>query len=172
MATLTCIATMIIKLPTPNNGYVNLGDGMVLACGILLGPIPGALAGGIGSALADLINNYTEIAPITFIIKAFCATIAAITYKILTRHSYSKHYDYINIAISGALGELFMILGYYVYDVALILYKSNRLNKNILLSTLLSSTKELPYNLLQAAIGIIVSLLVIPMLSRLMSKEK
>ena len=38
MAALTCIATMIIKIPTPTLGYIHLGDGLVLLCGIVLGP--------------------------------------------------------------------------------------------------------------------------------------
>ena len=29
-AALTCVATMVIQVPSPANGYVNLGDGVVL----------------------------------------------------------------------------------------------------------------------------------------------
>ena len=54
MAALTCIATMIIKIPTPTLGYIHLGDGLVLLCGIVLGPLGGALSAGIGSMFADL----------------------------------------------------------------------------------------------------------------------
>ncbi len=38
LAAFTCIATMIIKIPTPTFGYIHLGDGLVLLCGIILGP--------------------------------------------------------------------------------------------------------------------------------------
>ena len=48
LAALTAVATMIIRIPTPTQGYIHLGDGMVLICGILLGPGLGALAAGIG----------------------------------------------------------------------------------------------------------------------------
>ena len=54
LAALTAVATMIIRIPTPTQGYIHLGDGMVLICGILLGPGLGALADGIGSMMADL----------------------------------------------------------------------------------------------------------------------
>ena len=54
LAALTAVATMIIRIPTPTQGYIHLGDGMVLICGILLGPGLGALAAGIGSMMADL----------------------------------------------------------------------------------------------------------------------
>ena len=54
MAALTCIATMIIKIPTPTFGYIHLGDGFVLLSGIILGPVSGAFAAGIGSMFADI----------------------------------------------------------------------------------------------------------------------
>ena len=33
LAALTAVATMIIRIPTPTQGYIHLGDGMVLICG-------------------------------------------------------------------------------------------------------------------------------------------
>ena len=58
MAALTCVGTMIIKVPTPTMGYIHPGDGFVLLSGLLLGPLWGALAAGLGSALSDLIGGY------------------------------------------------------------------------------------------------------------------
>ena len=63
LAALTAVATMIIRIPTPTQGYIHLGDGMVLICGILLGPGLGALAAGIGSMMADLIGGYMAWVP-------------------------------------------------------------------------------------------------------------
>ena len=54
LAAFTTVATMIIKIPTPTMGYIHLGDGLVLLCGILLGPGVGAAAAGIGSMFADV----------------------------------------------------------------------------------------------------------------------
>ena len=65
MAALTCIATMIIKIPTPTLGYIHLGDGLVLLCGIVLGPLGGALSAGIGSMFADIFSGYASWAPAT-----------------------------------------------------------------------------------------------------------
>lgn len=64
LAALTAVATMIIRIPTPTQGYIHLGDGMVLICGILLGPGLGALAAGIGSMMADLIGGYMAWVPV------------------------------------------------------------------------------------------------------------
>ena len=63
-AALTYVATNIIHIPTPaTNGYINLGDCMVLLGAFLLGPVWGAAAGGIGSMLADVLLGYFSYAP-------------------------------------------------------------------------------------------------------------
>ena len=56
----TGIATMIIKFPTPTFGYIHLGDGFVLLCGVVLGPVGGALAAGIGSMFSDIFSGYAS----------------------------------------------------------------------------------------------------------------
>lgn len=77
-AALSCVATMLIHVPLPaTNGYINLGDGMVLLGGFLLGPLYGFAAGGLGSMLADLLLGYAAFAPGTFVIKGLSALIAA-----------------------------------------------------------------------------------------------
>lgn len=60
LTAMTCIATMIIKFPTPTFGYIHLGDGFVLLCGVVLGPVGGALAAGIGSMFSDIFSGYAS----------------------------------------------------------------------------------------------------------------
>ena len=57
LAALACVATMLIQIPTPFKGYVNLGDGVVLVAGWILAPKYVFLAAGVGSALADLFSG-------------------------------------------------------------------------------------------------------------------
>ena len=38
LAALTCVTTMIITVPSPLKGYLNLGDSIVLLSGWLLSP--------------------------------------------------------------------------------------------------------------------------------------
>lgn len=172
LAMLTCIATVIVKLPIPGNGYVNLGDGFMLACGMILGPISGALAAGTGSALADLINGYSSIAPATFVIKALSATAAAFVYRLLARKYLTAHYSYMDVSIAGAAGEAFMILGYFAYDVIRIIYGSDRLSRTILSQAVSDAAVSLPYHLLQAAIGITVTAVITPLLVKLLLRGK
>ena len=58
-AALTYVATNIIHIPTPaTNGYVNLGECMVLLGAFLLGPLYGAAAGGIvGTVLGGALTQ-------------------------------------------------------------------------------------------------------------------
>ena len=58
-AALACVATMIIKIPTPGtSGYIHPGDAIVILSGAVLGPVWGFFAAEIGSAMADLIGGY------------------------------------------------------------------------------------------------------------------
>ena len=74
MAALVFLATYIIKIPSIN-GYSHLGDCMILIGVLILGWKKGALAGGMGAALADLFGGYMQWVFPTFFIKAVMAAI-------------------------------------------------------------------------------------------------
>ena len=112
LAALCCVATMIIKIPSPLKGYLNLGDCVVLLSGWLLSPTYGFFAAGIGSALADVFSGYVIYAPATFIIKGIMAIIAHFCFNRL-HNKLSKTSSRI---IGGILAEIEMILGYFVFE--------------------------------------------------------
>jgi uncharacterized membrane protein len=71
MIALVFVLTFAIKVPVPfTRGYVHLGDSMIFISAILFGRRVGALAGGLGSALADLVGGYAYWAIPTLIIKS------------------------------------------------------------------------------------------------------
>ena len=55
-AALGCVATMVLQIPSPTGGYLNLGDTVVVLGAWILGPVYGAVAGGVGPAMADLLS--------------------------------------------------------------------------------------------------------------------
>lgn len=112
MAALACVATMIIKIPSPLKGYLNLGDCIVLTAGWMLSPTYGFLAAGLGSALADVFSGYVTYAPATFIIKGLMALIAFYGFKLLNK----KIGNLPSRIISGIVAEIVMILGYFVFE--------------------------------------------------------
>jgi len=68
---LVCICTMIFSIYVPaTRGYFNVGEVMVYTTAILFGPVIGAVAGGVGSALADVFLGYGIYVPATLSIKA------------------------------------------------------------------------------------------------------
>ena len=70
MGALTTVATMTIQVPFPaTGGYFNLGDAIVVATALLFGPVIGAIAGGLGSGLADLLGGWMLFVIPTTIIK-------------------------------------------------------------------------------------------------------
>ena len=130
-AALACVATMVVKVPSPTGGYMNLGDTVVLLGGYLLGPAWGALAGSIGPALADVLLGSPIYAPATLVIKAGMAALAA----------------------CGIMGELPMVVGYWLYDA-------------LLLGSAAGAAAGIPSNLVQAAFGIAASTLLAAALGR------
>lgn len=112
IAALACVATMIVKIPSPLKGYLNLGDCVVLAAGWMLSPTYGFLAAGLGSALADIFSGYVSYAPATFVIKGLMALVAYYGFKLL----HSKVGNLPSRIIGGVLAETIMILGYFMFE--------------------------------------------------------
>ena len=53
----------------PTGGYFNFGDVIVVTTALLFGSTIGGIAGGLGSALADIVLGYGLFAPFTLVIK-------------------------------------------------------------------------------------------------------
>ncbi len=143
MAALTCVATMIVKIPSPLKGYVNLGDGIVLITGFMLSPTYGFLAAGLGSALADLFSGYVVYAPATFLIKGVMALIAFMSVRILCKRMGRLPAR----LIGGTLAEIAMIFGYFLFEGALYGFAPSAVN--------------IPANAVQGVAGIIISMILI-----------
>ena len=132
-----CAATMVIKIPTPNGGYVNIGDAMVLLSGWILGPAYGFFAAGVGSALADLLWGYGAYVPGTLIIKGCMGVVAALSLKKGGKTA---------MILGGVLAELVMVGGYFLYESTLLGYG-------------MAAAASIPGNLVQGTVGLILGLL-------------
>ncbi len=150
---LTCVATLAIHIPSPMEGYVNLGDCIVLLSGWIFGPVYGFLAGGIGSALADLLLGYGHYVPGTLIIKGLMAVIAALIYRALSKKTKWSE------VIGGVLAEIWMVGGYFIYA-------------SLLLGKGLAAASSIPGNLVQGAVGLVAGVLLIQILRRTHALDK
>ena len=107
-AALACVATMSIKIPTPGtSGYIHPGDAIVILAGVVLGPAWGFLAGGIGSAMADLLGGYFVYVPITFVIKGLVSLCSALLYRKVGKNSKSRY----TAVILGGVADIILVAG-------------------------------------------------------------
>lgn len=139
---LTTVATMVIQIPSPMSGYVNLGDCMVLLSAWLLGPLVGAAAGGIGSALADIITGYTYYAPGTLIIKAAMALAAGLIFRAVAGEENQGARALAGRLSGGVVAEVIMVLGYFGYA-------------GLILGNGWGAVASIPGNLVQALVGLV-----------------
>lgn len=110
MAAAVYVTSAFLQIPIPltiGSTRLHMGNVMCLLSGMLLGPISGGLAAGIGSMLFDFTNPaYITSAPFTFLFKFIMAWLCGIICKKNT----SKLYLTIG-AISGAFSYVLLYIG-------------------------------------------------------------
>lgn len=148
MAALTCVATMIVKIPSPLKGYINLGDCFVLLSGWMLSPMWGFLAAGLGSALADILSGYMIYGPATFLIKGLMALAAFYGFRLLK----NKWGNLASRIVSGIAAEIIMLVGYFLF--AGILYGFG------------PATVNIPANAVQGVAGIVIGIVLVKILEK------
>ncbi len=138
--------TLVVKIPiVGTGGYFNIGDIAVVFTGMFLGGWTGALAAGIGSAIADILAGYYIFAPFTLIAKGLFALIAG---TLALKHPFWL-----------ALGGFCMTLTYFVVGVFLPG------------AGLQAAVSELPASLLQATLGSIGGFFVYKQVIKALSKK-
>ena len=148
IAALACVATMVVKIPSPLQGYLNLGDCIVLLAGWILLPVEGFLAAGLGSALADVFSGYVIYAPATFLIKGVMALIVFALFLLLKKAT--GHF--VARLIGGVCAEIWMVLGYFLFEGCLYGFGPSLVN--------------IPANAVQGVAGVVIGCVLIKMLEK------
>ncbi|KXH76110.1 MAG: hypothetical protein AM326_07735 [Candidatus Thorarchaeota archaeon SMTZ-45] len=116
LTALTTAATMIIVVPFPTStGFLNFGDALVMLSGLLLGPLGGFFAGGVGSAVADVTLGYIQFAPITFVVKGCEGMIVGLASRQVGMTSRLTKLDIVGLVVAS----LVMMLGYFIGEIFL-----------------------------------------------------
>ena len=108
-AALVCICTSVFKLPIPL-GYAHLGNCMILLFGVFFDPWIGAFAGGVGSAISDLLG-YPEWAIPTLIIKSIMGLVVALIAK---KKGETAKVRSVRTLLAVIAGIVVMIVGYFI----------------------------------------------------------
>jgi uncharacterized membrane protein len=137
MAALVAVATFFPQIPIPaTKGYLNFGDIMIFVSALSFGPLVGGFAGGVGSAISDVASGYAYFAPFTLIIKGAEGLIAG-----LISNRLSRKRDITAVIIAGVE----MVSGYFLAEF-------------FGLSEGWAALSEVPFNILQIAVGGIVGI--------------
>lgn len=146
-AALSCVATLSIRIPTPGtNGYIHPGDAIVILSGVILGPIWGMFAGGIGSALSDLLGGYFIYVPVTLMIKGLVAFTSGILYQQIGKSQKSR---FTAVILGGFADILFVTVGYFICEY--FIYGTGAL-------------ASIPANFIQGLGGLVISTFLYPVL--------
>ncbi|MFW9801933.1 MAG: ECF transporter S component [Candidatus Thorarchaeota archaeon] len=146
LTALTTIATIVIAIPLPaSSGFLNFGDALVMLSGLLLGPLGGFIAGGVGSAMGDVILGYVHFAPITLVVKGCEGLVMGLFSSRARSASLLTRWDVVGLIVSS----LVMMTGYFLAEIPLYGYGAA-------LAELLTA------NWLQVAVGSIVTAIVGP----------
>lgn len=144
---LTTVATLVIRIPVPaTQGYINLGDSLVYISALLFGPVTGLLAGGIGSALADLIGGYSQFAPYTLVIKGLEGLLVGLLAWRMIKRPTPTVGGVLAAVAAIAVGGATMVFGYFVAEAFL------------LKLGVAAASAEVPGNIFQVVGGLIVAI--------------
>lgn len=139
---LVAIATRLgFNLTGTEGGYAHFGNVPLFIIAILLGKRKGAIAGGLGMALFDVLSEYFVWAPFTLIVRAVMGYIIGSFAWSNGRKGKSFTWNLIGIIIAS----IAMIGGYYFTEV-------------ILYGSWITAFKSIPGNLAQLIVGIAVGL--------------
>jgi uncharacterized membrane protein len=150
---LVAVSTMIVRVPIPQtNGYLNLGDSMVLLAATFFSPVGGFIAGGIGSALADVLGGYPQWAPWTLVIKGIESLIM---FGLASLLGIVRNKITWKLAACFCIATTWMVFGYFFAEF--IMYDR------------MAALAEVPANILQAVGSVVLATLLLPVFSRIIS---
>ena len=146
---LTYVFTAFVNIKLPiaaNGGLIHLGNGPLFIGAILFGKKTGAIAGGVGMGLFDLLSGWTAWAPFTLVIVGLMGfAVGAITEK-------RKGFGWNVLAIAVAC--VIKVVGYYIAE-------------GFIYGNWAAPVASIPGNLVQIGVAAVIVLLVIGRLQKL-----
>lgn len=140
---LSFIFTYFVKIPFPTGGYFNVGDAFIMLAAIIIDPLTGILVGALAGGLSDLFAGYVLFIPFTILAKGLEALIAGFIYQ-KTRGLLR----YVGVVI----GPLVMVALYALSYITLF-------DKATMIA-------NLPFDLAQAGIAIVLTIILLLLLEK------
>ena len=136
MTSITFVLTFVVRVPTPARGYIHLGDAGVFFGAFAFGPWIGAVAGGLGTLLSDVVAGYPQWALFSLLIHGLQGWVVGWTSRRLPGTG--------GLLLSVMLGGVIVVGGYF--------------GAGVLLSGMGAAVGELPLNIVQVAAGALIGM--------------
>ena len=149
VAVLTAVVvvfTLMVRVPTPIRGYISLCDVVITFAAFLFGPWVGAIAGGLGTGVADLIGGYAQWAPLSFVIHGLQGLLIALVARSGMKSGVPGDAKLPMMIIGGVIGMVVMTGGYYLAGGFLYGFEA--------------ALVEIPLNLMQSGVGVVLGIAV------------
>jgi len=140
LAAVTAVLTIVVRIPTPAKGYINFGDVAIVFTAITLGPVSGMLAGGLGTAVSDVLSGFANFAPISLVVHGLQGLLVGLIVRIRPSSLWLQ-------ILAGIAGTIVMAGGYLAAEA-------------LFISGIGPALAEVPLNLIQAVVGVILGILV------------
>ena len=119
LAILTAVTTALtyaVRIPiAPTRGYLNLGDVAIYFTAFTFGPVTALIAGGLGTAITDLIAGFPQYAPISLVAHGVQGLVAGLIASIAWRGRSSTFNPFWLVAVLA--GTVVMVGGYLVAEI-------------------------------------------------------
>ena len=113
LTAVTVVMTIAVRIPiAPTRGYINLGDLAIYFTALAFGPLTAFIAGGLGTAIADILSGFSQWAPFSFIIHGLQGLAVGLILKLLLRRE-NKFSVIVSGIIVFAVGTVIMAGGYF-----------------------------------------------------------
>jgi uncharacterized membrane protein len=137
LTAVTTVFTLFVRVPSPARGYFNLSDVAIAFASYTFGPISALIAGGLGTALADLIGAYAQWAPISLIVHGLQGLLMGVIARV-------KPGNFPVAVAAGVAGIAVMVIGYGAGGA--------------LLTGIGPALAEAPGNVVQSAVGVVLGI--------------
>jgi len=153
---LITVATMVVQIPSPGGqGYINVGDSLIFVCAVFFDPVFAFVAGGLGSALADLFAGWVSYAPFTLLTKGLEGFVACLLIRLFKKTKFNKLAGY---AVGMVAGGVVMSVGYFFADLVLF--------------GIGMGVANLPFNFVQAGANLVLGFALAAVLGRVKGVKK
>lgn len=136
------LLTFLVRIPVaPTKGYLNLGDVAIYFIAYAFGPFTAFIAGGLGTAITDLVAGYSQWAPISLFAHGLQGLFVGLLYKALAKKE-NAGATAVSLALGFLAGTVIMAGLYFL--TAGFMYGFG------------AAVAEIPGNILQNVAGIVV----------------